>query len=94
MIQLFAKVTAREGRREDLEAALSPIREAAVSEPGTITFRMYADAGDADVLWFYEEYMDAAAQAAHMSSDAFKAVGRAVRDLLASPLEVIPVTER
>lgn len=94
MIQLLAKVTAVAGERDELERILLPLHVAAGDEPGTLVFRMFQDLADPDVLWFYEEYVDERAQRLHTTSDTFREVGRGVRDLLAAPLQMIPVEER
>ncbi len=46
------------------------------------------DAVDANVLWMYEVYTDQAALDSHMASEAFKALGPAIRPFLAGRPEL------
>jgi len=89
---IIAKITAQPGKRDELVAALQAMVEATNDEPGTIQYLLHIDDGDADVVWFYERYADAAAVDAHRSSEAMKAVGLAVRDLAAGRPELTMLT--
>ena len=85
---VVAKLTAKEGQRDQLAAALQPLLEAVNDEPGTLVYLLYADDGAPDVLWFYERYEDRAALKAHGGSEAMKAAGAAMAPFLASPAEI------
>lgn len=84
----IVKVTAAPGRRDDALAALGKLVDAVEDEPGTLQYVMHTDAGDADVIWFYECYADRAAFEAHVGSDAMAAVGGALGGLLAGAPEM------
>lgn len=53
--------------------------ETAQGESGTRLYIMHEDATDPDVVVFYELYESQEALAAHAGSEAFKALGAAVR---------------
>jgi quinol monooxygenase YgiN len=89
---IIAKITAQPGKRAELVAALQAMVDATNDEPGTIQYLLHTDDGDADVVWFYERYTDAAAVDAHRSSEAMKTVGLAVRDLAAGRPELTMLT--
>ena len=71
-VAMVAKLTAVEGKREDLAAALEKIFPAVEQESGTEVYALHEDLGDPNVLWFYELYTDNDALGAHGSSDAMK----------------------
>jgi quinol monooxygenase YgiN len=69
---MIAKLTAADGKREDLIAVLEKIFPHVENEPGTEAYILHEDAGDANVVWFYEVYTDGDALKAHGSSDGMK----------------------
>ncbi len=81
-IAVIAKVKAIEGKREALVGALQAGLDTAAGEPGTIFYILHEDAADEHTLWVYEMYADQAAVDAHLSSDAYKALGPAIRPFL------------
>jgi quinol monooxygenase YgiN len=81
-IAVIAKLTAQEGKRAELAAALQGALDTAAGEEGTLCYILHEDAVEADTLWFYESYTDQAALDAHMGSDAFKALGPAIGPFL------------
>jgi len=87
-IGVIAKITAQDGKRADLAAALQGALDAAETEPGTLTYVLLEDAVDANALWMYEMYENQAALDAHMGSDAFKALGPAIGPFLAGRPEL------
>ncbi len=87
-VAVIAKITAQDGTRADLAAALQGALDAAENEPGTIAYVLLEDAVDANVLWMYEVYTDQAALDSHMASEAFKALGPAIRPFLAGRPEL------
>ena len=88
-IAVIAKITAQEGKRDDLVAALQTALDTAQGEPGTLSYILLADQTNAETLWMYEMYNDQAALEAHMGSDAFKALGPAIGPFLAGRPELI-----
>jgi quinol monooxygenase YgiN len=87
-IAVIAKITAQEGMRTELAGALQGALDAAENEPGTLYYLLLEDAVAADVLWMYEMYTDQAALDSHMGSDAFKALGPAIKPFLAGRPEL------
>lgn len=86
---VIAKITANEGMRSDMVVAMgSMIDHVEANEPGTIRYILMEDAGDENVVWFYEEYADGDALGAHSTSDAMKALGGALRDFAAGRPEI------
>jgi quinol monooxygenase YgiN len=88
-VAVLAKLTAKEGQRDELVHALEQALDNAAGEEGTIFYILHADTHEPDVLWFYELYRDQDAYTAHGTSDAFKAVGRAVAPFAAGRPELV-----
>ncbi len=95
-VVVIAKITAVEGKRDELIAAMAPMMEhVEANEPDTLKYILNEDTGDADVLWMYEEYTSQEALAAHGQSEAMKNLGMALRPLGAGRPEITvlnPVT--
>lgn len=79
---IIAKLTAKEGKRDDLLAALGQLFDAVEDEPGTEVYAVHHDLGDENSVWFYELYTDAEAATVHGKSEAMKAAGGAFAELL------------
>ena len=71
-VAMVAKITAADGKRDDLVAAFEKIFPAVEQEDGTEAYVLHEDLGDANVVWFYELYRDNDALGVHGSSDAMK----------------------
>ena len=88
-VAVVAKLTAIEGKSEDLTAVIADlVTQVRDTEPGTLVYAAGQDATDPNVFWFYEFYDSADAAAAHSSGDALAAAGNRMRGLLAGPPEV------
>jgi len=88
-VVVIAKITAVEGKRDELVAAMGPmIDHVEANEPDTLTYILNLDAGDENVLWMYEEYTSHEALAAHGQSDAMKEMGLALRPLAGGRPEI------
>jgi quinol monooxygenase YgiN len=86
---LLAKLTAAEGKRDELIAVIADLGIRNVSgEPGTEIYAAHKDAKDENVIWFYELYTDGEALAAHGGSDAMKEFGKATGPLMAGRAEL------
>ncbi|WP_419922866.1 putative quinol monooxygenase [Candidatus Poriferisodalis sp.] len=86
---LLAKLTAKEGKRDELLAVIGDIGMSnAAGEPGTEVYAAHKDQNDAAVVWFYELYSDQAALVAHGGSEQMKVFGRAMKDLMAGRPEL------
>ncbi|MGH1505829.1 MAG: putative quinol monooxygenase [Acidimicrobiales bacterium] len=87
-VSIVAKLTAAEGKHEELEAALASLIEAANSEAGLEVYAVSADTKDPDTYWFFELYTDAAALEVHGKGDEMKAAMGALGGLLGGRPEV------
>jgi quinol monooxygenase YgiN len=67
---------------------LDRLLEAVAGEEGTEVYALHLDAGDADVVWFYELYSDMGALTTHGGSEAMKAIGPDLGALLAGAPEL------
>ncbi len=87
-VAVIAKIPAQPGKRDELVAALQAALDNAEGEADTLTYILHEDLADADVVWFYELYTDQDALVAHGTSDAFKAIGAALRPFAAGRPEL------
>ncbi len=87
-IAVVAKMTANDGQRDALVGALQTALSTADGEPGTIYYILHEDPIAQQTLWTYEMYTDQAALDAHMSTDAYRALGPAIRPFLAGRPEL------
>ena len=88
-VSVIAKLTAVEGKSEDLTAAIADlVTEVRDGEPGTLVYTAAQDSADPNVFWFYEFYDSADAAAAHSAGEALANAGKRMRGLLAAPPEV------
>ena len=89
MITLTAKLTAAEGKADAMQAALvQMIAEVQAKEPGVMQYALHSVEGQPGVFFFYEQYADDAAFAAHRTTDHMKAFGAALGDLMAGRMEL------
>jgi quinol monooxygenase YgiN len=72
-VAVIAKMTAKEGKRDELVEGLRKLVAATESEPGTLLYSLNLSIKEPDVVWFYELYTDQDALQAHGSGDAVKA---------------------
>lgn len=87
---LLAKLTAVEGKREELLAVIADIGMSnAAGEPGTEIYAAHKDQNDENVVWFYEMYTDQSSLESHGGSEQMKVFGRAMRDFMAGRPELI-----
>ncbi len=87
---LLAKLTAKDGARDDLIAVISDLGMKNVSgEPGTEVYAAHPDQNDENVVWFYELYTDQDAFTAHGTSDQMKEFGKATAPFMAARPELI-----
>ena len=85
---MVAKMTAVEGKRDELVGTLDRLLEGVAGEDGTEVYAMHLDAADADVVWFYELYTDMDALTVHGGSETMQAVGPDLSALLAGRPEM------
>jgi quinol monooxygenase YgiN len=87
-VAIVAKMTAKEGQRDQLVQALQPLLEAVNDETGTEIYAMHTDASAPEVVWFYELYTDQEAMMLHGTSQTMKAVGGELAGLLDGKAEL------
>jgi quinol monooxygenase YgiN len=90
-VAMIAKVTAKEGKRDEVVEVLRGLVATIEAEPGTLVYALNVSTKEPEVVWFYELYADRDAMAAHGGSDAMKAVGPKLADLLAGRMELYPL---
>jgi quinol monooxygenase YgiN len=71
-VSMLAKLTAHDGKGDELVAAFDDLFAAVGAEPGTELYVMNRSASDPNVFWFYELYTDGDALGAHGGSEAMK----------------------
>ena len=86
---IIAKITAQPGKRDEVVTALKAMVEHVKTEDGTLQYVLHTDAGDENLVWFYERYDSKESLAAHGASEAMKVLGGSVRDLAAARPELI-----
>ena len=82
-VSLLARITAKEGKGDDLVAAFEPIMEQVRNEPGTLLYVMNRAKDDPNVFWFSELYADDDAFVAHGASEAMAKAGPVMLPLIA-----------
>lgn len=91
-IAILAKLTAQEGKREDLVAAIKLALPKADDEAGTLVYTCHTDETDQNAVWFYELYSDEDAMKAHMGGEVIKTMMPALGGLLGAPPEMHRIT--
>ena len=87
-ISLIAKLTAADGKADELRAALDTLIAAADEEDGLEVYSVHADAGDANTFYFFELYRDQGALDVHGRGEGMKPAMKALGSLLAGRPEV------
>jgi quinol monooxygenase YgiN len=82
-VSMLAKLTAHDGKGDELVAAFDDLFQAVGQEPGTELYVMNRSASDPNVFWFYELYSDADALGAHGGSEAMQKAATVFGPLLA-----------
>jgi quinol monooxygenase YgiN len=67
--------TAKDGEEDAVLAAVQELKLASPQEPGMVLYQAHRDPQDPRVFFFYEQYVDEAAYAAHVDSEHFKRWG-------------------
>jgi len=91
-VALVAKMTAAEGKRDELVEAFGSLYDTVATEEGTEIYALHLDSGDADVVWFYELYRDMEALTTHGTSEAMQAMGPQLSSVLAGRPELTVLT--
>ena len=92
-LTLLARLKAKPGKENALKAALMKLVPASRAEAGCINYDLHEDNNDSSVYWFYENWKDEAALAAHTQEPHYLELGRVKDDLLAEPVQLMRLTE-
>jgi quinol monooxygenase YgiN len=87
-IAMVVKLTAAEGKIDELLEAAAKLVAAAEGEPGTLQYAVHTDAAEPSAVWFYERYADQAALDAHAGSTAMAEAMGAFGGVLGAPPEM------
>ncbi len=87
-ISLIAKLTAAEGKADELKAAMQNMISAADEEAGLEIYSVHADTSDSNVFYFFELYADQAALDVHGKGDGMREAMGALKGLLGGRPEV------
>lgn len=85
---VFAKLTAKEGQRDAVVAALEEMLPVVADEAGTEVYSFHLDTASPDVVWIFELYTDTDAFMAHSSSEGIGVLFTKLGDLLGAPPEL------
>ena len=91
-VAVLARIPAQPGKRDELVAALDAAIANAQTEEETRYYILHTNDADPDAVLFYELYENEAALIAHGTSDAFKELGRSLRDLAGGRPEITRLT--
>ncbi len=87
-ISLIAKLTAAEGKADELQAALGAMIAAADSEPGLEIYSVHAANDEPGVFYFFELYADQAALDVHGKAEPMLGAMKSLGGLLGGRPEV------
>jgi len=87
-ISLIAKLTAAEGKTDEVEAVLRGVIAAAEEEEGLEVYSAHAAADEPGVYYFFELYRDQGALDVHGKGDGMRAAMGAFAGLLAGRPEI------
>ena len=91
-ISLIAKLTAAEGKADELEAALHGVIAAASEEAGLEIYSAHAADDEPGVFYFFELYADAEALEVHGKGDGMRAAMGAFAGCLGGRPEIFKLT--
>jgi quinol monooxygenase YgiN len=91
-ISLIAKLTAADGKADELKEALGALIAAADSEPGLEIYSAHQDSEDPNTFYFFELYADQAALEVHGKAEPMLGAMKALGGLLGGRPEVSRMT--
>lgn len=93
-ISLIAKIKAKPGSENDLEAAFRDmIKKVRAAEPGCQAYVLHKSNQDPTLFVWFETYADKAAFDNHRKTDHMKEMGQRIKDLLDGAPQVELMTE-
>jgi quinol monooxygenase YgiN len=87
-LSVIAKLTAAEGKAEELERRLAELIEAAEEESGLEVYSAHRDTQDPNTYYFFEVYSDEEAFAVHGKGDTMRQAMKALGGCLGGRPEV------
>lgn len=88
MIIVAARITAKDGNREELISKSQNVIESTRQESGCISYELLASTEDDDVLMMFERWESMESLDAHMQTEHFKSFGLAIEELVAREIEI------
>ena len=87
MITVVAKIKAKAGKEEELKKIVTDTLPKVETEEGTLVYRFHQKADDPTEFMFFEIYKDGESLGVHGQTEYFKAMGKAMKDLLDGGLD-------
>jgi len=91
-VVVVATVRAKEGQRDALLEALSPLVEGTHAEAGCLSYAVHEDSADPSALVFVERWTSQVALENHRVQPHVRDFGRAVRDMVEGPAQIRVLT--
>lgn len=88
MIMVTAKITAKSGEKDNIIAKAQDLITSSRLDPGCISYNLYANTGDDDLLLMLEQWENLEVLHSHMQTEHFKAFGVATKDMLAKEMDI------
>ncbi|MFY9173896.1 MAG: putative quinol monooxygenase [Peptococcia bacterium] len=88
MIKIVVKVTVKPGKAEDFKNIAAELVAETRKEEGCISYQLFQDNQNPDLLFFIEEWTNGEALNAHRETKHFKDCGAKLPDLLAKDMEI------
>ncbi|MCD7938498.1 MAG: antibiotic biosynthesis monooxygenase [Tannerellaceae bacterium] len=82
MITIVAKAFVKEGKRDEFIQAVQPMIAGSQAEEGNISYTLFEDLDNKNILTFIEQWKDLAAINYHNNSTHFQAGVSAISDLI------------
>lgn len=83
-----AKITAKSGEKDNIIAKAQDLITSSRLDPGCISYNLYANTGDDDLLLMLEQWENLEVLHSHMQTEHFKAFGVATKDMLAKEMDI------
>ncbi len=88
MIMVTAKITAKSGEKDNIIAKAQDLITSSRLDSGCISYNLYANTGDDDLLLMLEQWENLEVLQSHMQTEHFKAFGAATKDMLAKEMDI------
>lgn len=88
MVVVTAKIKAKSGKENELEAAFRKMVADVAAEEGTLMYTLHRSQKEPGLFMFYEKYKDGDALKRHSATPYFKALFKTIQPFLESPPEI------